>query len=352
MYEEITVETLKASLLANLAAAGWSTTEGSFVDLLAGPTATELYKRYQADNVLEPMFYVDETSGTYIDKQAALFGITRKAGIKAVAAITFTGSAGTVIPAATAFLTAAGLVFNLDTTVTLDSTGAGTGTVTAAAVGETYNIDAGTLIKMYVNLSGLTSYTNAAATGGVDAESDSALVTRLYARLQTPATSGNAYAYQQWALSVDGVGAAKVIPLWAGAGTVKVVVAGMDREPVEAAVVTAVSNYIGELRPIGATVTVASVTGVTITVAASVTVDSSTTVAAVQAALVSKLDTYVKSVALSSYTVLYNRIVFLLLDIDGVVDYTTLTVNGGTANISLADGEVPVLGEVTVNAAG
>ncbi|MEM5779803.1 MAG: baseplate J protein, partial [Lawsonibacter sp.] len=63
MYEDITVESIKETILANLAAAGWSTGEGSTAELLAVPMAVELWKRYQADRALVPMFYVDETSG-------------------------------------------------------------------------------------------------------------------------------------------------------------------------------------------------------------------------------------------------------------------------------------------------
>ena len=49
-----------------------------------------------------------------------------------------------------------------------------------------------------------------------------------------------------------------------------------------------------------------------------------------------------------SYTVLYNRIAYLLLSIPGVIDYTSLKVNGGAANIVVGAAEVPVLAEVSV----
>ena len=49
-----------------------------------------------------------------------------------------------------------------------------------------------------------------------------------------------------------------------------------------------------------------------------------------------------------TYTVSYNRISYLLLSIPGVKDYTALTVDGATANITIAADEVPVLTGVTV----
>ena len=44
----------------------------------------------------------------------------------------------------------------------------------------------------------------------------------------------------------------------------------------------------------------------------------------------------------------YNRILAMLLSCDGVVDCTSLTVNGGTANLPVSGEQVPVLGTVSV----
>ncbi len=356
MYENITVESIKATILANLAAAGWSTGEGSTAELLAGPMALVLWQRYQADRALVPMFYIDETSGPYIDRWAGLLGITRKAGSFAGADITLTGVGGTQVPAGTLFLTSDGLEFGLDTAVTLDGSGSGSGHVTAAGEGTVYNIDAGELTRMYVNLGGLTAYANGAASGGMDAESDAALCSRVLTRLSRPPTSGNVYHYEQMALEVSGVGTPKVFPLYDGPGTVKVILAGADALPVDASVVQAVETRIAGERIIGATVTVASAEGVTIDVEATVELDSTTTAAAVQAELEASLSAYLTGLtkntwpdATGSYTVLYNRIAALLLSIDGVVDYSDLGVNGTQANVTLTPEQIPVLGTVTVH---
>lgn len=355
MYEGITVEALKAAILANLSAAGWSTGDGSTAELLAGPMATELWKRYQADNALIPMFYIDETSGPYIDRMAELLGMERKAGAKAGAALSLGGLAGTRVPAGTLFLTADGLEFVLDEDVILGEDGAGAGHITASAVGAAYNIDAGELARMYVNLAGLESYENARAAGGVDPESDAALCDRVFARLRRPPTSNNVYHFEQMALEVNGVGIPKIFPLYQGPGTVGVVLADENARPVDQAVVQAVADHIEEDRIIGPSVTVKSADGVEVAVSAAVQIDSSATLQTVQAEFVSKLDTYLTGLARSTwplatetYTVLYNRIAALLLTIDGVVDYTALTVNGGQDNVTLGPEQVPVLGEVTV----
>lgn len=103
------------------------------------------------------------------------------------------------------------------------------------------------------------------------------------------------------------------------------------------------------MRPIGATVTVTSATGLSVNVSATVSIDSSTTLEAAQAAFTAALDDYLKSIAFEKYTLVYNRIAYMLLDIPGVIDYTSLTVNGGTGNIEIDADSVPVLGTVVVS---
>ena len=180
----------------------------------------------------------------------------------------------------------------------------------------------------------------AEASGGTDPETDSALLGRLLTRLREAATSGNASHYKQWALETDGVGAAKVVPLWNGAGM----------GPVDSAVTAACAAHIESVRPIGAAVTVQSVSTTAINVSAAVSVSASTTVGAVQAAFESALAEYLQSISFEQYTVPYTRIGYLLAGIDGVLDYSGLTANGGTANITIAADCVPQVGTVSINA--
>lgn len=363
MYEDLTEEQVKARIIARLKTS-LLTCEGSFTGDVIDAIATEICQCYHAMDALAPMFYVDETSGAYIDKQAATVGITRKAGTLATCTVTFSGSNGATVPAGAPFYTAAGLTFYLTAAVTI-SGGTAIGTLTAAEVGAAYNIRAGEIVSTLKNYSGITAYPNGAATGGADAETDAALVERYYARMRRSPTSGNPYHYQMWAGEVDGVGYSRVIAKWSGAGTVKVLLASPEGGAVDAEIISAAAAHIGAERPVGPTVTVLSATTKSLAVSAAVTIDGTTTKAAVQEVLVTVVGAYLKSlvagnftqnldaeldtIAEKTYTVLYNRIAFLLLSIPGVVDYSALTVGGGTANVTVAADEVPVLGEVTVS---
>ncbi len=347
MYEELTVESIKNDIISRMST-DINTSEGSFINDMISPVAYEIWKAYQSLDTILPIAFVDETSGEYIDKRCAEYGIIRKAGTKAKTTLMFTGTDGTLIPKGKVFLTSDSLQFETEDAVTIVS---GTTAVVAIAteIGTDHNVDEGTITRQLISISGLTSITNSAATGGTDPESDAALVKRLYEYLQRPATSGNAAHYRQWALEIDGVGAAKVAPLWNGSGTVKVLVVGNDNGPVDATIISNCTTHIEEKRPIGATVTVVSAEGLSINVAATVTIDSTTTVETVQTAFRNTLNEYLKSIAFTKYTLVYNRIAYMMLDIEGVLDYTSLTINGDISSVAIGEDQVPILGSVVIN---
>lgn len=348
MYENLTVEQIKNDIL-NRISSDLDKSEGSFINDMVSGVAYEIWKVYQSMDALIPIAFVDETSGEYIDKRAAEYGIKRKPGTKAEVALSFTGTDGTVIPKGKIFVTSEGLQFETSEDVTIEN-GAASVTATAVEIGSEYNVEVETITGQLISLSGLTSVTNLEpATGGADPETDAALVKRLYDYLQNPATSGNAAHYRQWALEVDGVGAAKVIPLWNGPGTVKVLIVGNNNEPVDQSIVEQCRVHIEENRPIGATVTVVSAEGLPINVSVSVIIDSTTTLENVRDSFEEALRVYLRSIAFSKYTLAYNRVAYMLLDIPGVIDYTSLTINGGTTNITIGDDQVPVLGTVVIS---
>lgn len=105
----------------------------------------------------------------------------------------------------------------------------------AEDIGDKYNILTGYINTLPVAIRDITGVTNGAAfIGGAEAETDEELIDRLLLRLRTPATSGNAYHYLQWALEIEGVGNAKVFPLDNGPGTVGVMlITSAGRSPGE-----------------------------------------------------------------------------------------------------------------------
>lgn len=351
-FDSLTPEGIQDMLRAFLSdELGLSTAEGSLLQIILAPGAYVFWEGLQALRAQVPISFVDETSGRFIDKNAAGYGITRKPGTVASVTLTFTGSAGMTIPAGTLCVTQDGLGFATDEALTLDEDGRGTVTATADAVGTAYNVPAGAIVSMQQAVSGVTALTNEdAAAGGTDPETDAALFARLDAYKKTPPTSGNEQHYHQWALEVNGVGAASVIRCWDGPGTVKVIIADMALRPVEEELRAEVAAYIETQRPVTAEVTVESAAGVPVTVSVTVTADGTVSKPATEQELTERLAEYLGEIAFTEGAeVVYNRVLALVMGLPGVTDCADLLVGGGTDNVPLDANEIPMLGTVTVN---
>ena len=325
--------------------------EGGLLNIILAPGAYVFWEGLQALRAQVPISFVDETSGAYIDKAAAGYGITRKPGTAAGVDVTFTGTAGASVPAGTICVTADGLCFATDEALTLGEGGSGTVSATADEVGAVYNIPAGAVVSTQEAVTGVTGVTNTqAAVGGTDPESDAALFARLDAYRKTPPTSGNDRHYHQWALEVNGIGAAAVIRCWDGPGTVKVIVADMELRPVEEDKVDEVAAYIETQRPVTAEVTVESAAGVGVQVAVTVETDGTVSKSNTVQALTDRMAEYLGTLAFQPEAeIVYNRVLSFVMELEGVTDCSGLSVNGGTVNVPLDADEVPLLGTVTVN---
>lgn len=362
MFEDRTTENLKKEVLEAIdPATGVSSMAGSYADGTVGPLCQAVAAFYKTLPGVISMLFVDESSGIFLDLVGRdYFNLTRLPGTKAACGVTFTGTPGAMIPAGTVFLTAAGLQFRLQSAVSIGAAGTAAGKLEAAEVGAAYNIAPGSLVNTWVSIPGLTSYTNSQAEGGTDAESDAGLYLRIVEARQKPRTSGNGWDYRAWAMEVAGVGSAKVVELPEGPGTVGVTVVDSALEPAGSDILAAVEANIAAKRPVGPSVAVDAPAAVSITVAASVSV-TGTTAGAVQAIFRERMAEYAADLIQTKYgqiyyspesdgpyTLVYNRVLALLLSIEGVENFSSLTVNGGESDITLQAGQVPVVGEVSV----
>jgi len=230
--------------------------------------------------------------------------------------------------------------------------------VEAVEAGANGNVPANTITLFPVTLAGFTAVNNISPTeDGFDAESDKDLLTRYYERIRTPATSGNKAHYKSWAKEVPGVGDARVIPLWNGDNTVKIVIIDSDKRPASEAIVKAVQDHIdpgvtgtgeGEA-PLGAFTTVTSAAGVPIDVSVTITLSDGYSTQQAIDNILSSLVLYLKEIAFVETIVSYAKVGAAILESEGVEDYSALRVNDGTSNISIQNEEVAVVGTVTVD---
>ncbi len=132
------------------------------------------------------------------------------------------------------------------------------------------------------------------------------------------------------------------------AGQVDLYLAG-TAAPVAGADITTVQNYINSRVPLTSAVVVTNSTALAINVVASATVKAANFAAAVVAAA-ANLAAYINGLSISSGTTIvsYDLIISQIGEIVGVTSLSGVTVNGGTADITLTLGQLATLGTVTI----
>lgn len=325
--------------------------QGSIAYDLSDPAAQEFAQAYIAlDRTLGYAFLNEDMPSDLLTVAASDFGVDRKPSVKAKGEVTFTGQVGLLIPKDTQVRTVDGVYFKTIEDVIL-TVGTAKTIVEAELGGISGNVATGEIDTVTGDLAGVLSVTNKKEfDNGVDVESDSSLLQRVYDKVRKPATSGNVHHYEQWAREVSGVGAVRVYPIWNGPGTVKVVILGDDKRTPSQTVIDATMTHIEKERPVGATVTVVGATEVPIDISAGLTIASDTTIEEVKVDIEKSVASYLESLAFNDSLVRYTRIAALLLDIPRIIDYENLTINGGDSNIEVTNEQVAVLGTVSVNA--
>jgi len=325
--------------------------QGSVTTDLLSPASIEMALAYVAlDHVLAAGF-APTSYGQFLEMRADEYGLTRKPAVKATGSITFNGPVSTVIPVGTIASTGGSAPTYFETVSAVTISGGGTVNATARAqeAGSAGNVSIGAVNTLLGDLVGIVTVSNPVNfEGGADQESDEALLARYLERARRPATSGNANQYRQWALEVPGISDAKVYPVWAGGGTVKVVLLDDEKTAPDPSIVAEAAAHIEEQRPVGADVTVEGAAEFPINVSVDVTLAPGATIPEVRAQIEAGIRAYLAGLAFTDPLVRWTRVSNVILDIPPVVDFASLLVNGGTANIVIPDGSVAVLGTVTV----
>lgn len=343
-------------------------TEGGFVWDLTYPTALEKaeilqYHLIQTLKIMHPMW----ATGRWLDYHARREGLTRKPANKAYGVVTVTGSAGKVIPAGFVFsVPADGGVAAVDFETLADAEIPNAGVVEiavqAVVAGKGGNVAADTVTIMREPMKGISKITNVEPiTGGAEAESDDSLRQRIDALLDGKGDSyvGNDADYIRWAREVPGVGNAYIIPEWAGAGTVKIVLVDEAGLPANVQILQAVydhimspGNRIERLAPIEASVTVVAPVPITVNYHCKLKLEPGTNLAPVIKRYKELLLQYYARDAAEDGEVKYVKVAAILSDMAGVSDFQDFVINGGTENIPVAKDEFPVTGVVEVEIYG
>lgn len=333
MYEDMTYENILQGML-NRVPDDIDKREGSVIYDALAPAAYFLADQYfQLGNFVD-LVLPDTALGEYLDRTVSAYGIARKTATAAVRKMITSGA----VEIGTRWGISS-LVYIVNKALTEYAVICETN----GAIGNQYSGE----MQALSAVSGITATLGDIITAGTDEENDDAMRARFYEKVRLPATSGNAYHYQQWALEVPGVGAAKVIPLGDGPGTVTILVVDSDKA-VSPTLPGKVAEYIETVRPIGATVSVLSPDVLEINIAANVQLDGSESLEEVKQVFKTELTDFLKNLTFSGKRVSYAKIGNVLLDVPGVSDFDTFTINGVIGNIAVGDRQVPVVGTISL----
>ena len=286
-----------------------STIEGDIFWSTTRPCAEEIAKAKKVAllQVLK-LGIVQTATGKFLDLKGEADGIPRKSGEASIQKILFVGVEGTIVSAGRKVSTVAdedneAIEFLILKTVTIDSTGIATTMAECLKTGKLGNVAQGKITVLTKNLNGIKQITNTE-------------------------------------IVKEGV-----------------IIVADENKAASDELIKYVKNHIdpypeGEGRgqaPIGSTVTVVSCIEKEIDITANVILMTGYTKDIVQNNFKKVLSQYLSELSFDSTTYIsLARIGNVLLDTDGVVDYSDLKLNGSAENVNLSNQEIAVTGTVEI----
>lgn len=368
MFEAYTYDQMLKEVIDN-APEGVDTRQGSiFYDAVSG-ILMKVAKLYTDLDLVFYLTQLDTTTGEYLDTKASEYGITRRAATSTQYNVTFTG----LTPDNGERFYTDGMYF------VLKETAAHVPYLEAEIPGTSGNdVESGTPAIPVNNIQGLEAATfGSILEYGSDDETDDSLRLRLREKIASPTENGNKQHYKTWCESYEGVGRARIVPLWNGPNTVKAILINPIGLPCSSTVVSGVQQYVDPATN-GYTTTVDGVTYVVgdglgegvanlgahfTAVAAGETtinlefdaelINGATVDGATEAATVAVSD-YFKELVMSTteatdIVIRLSAVGAIIAGLPQIVDYQNLKLNGDTENIEPGENNVPIIGEVVIN---
>lgn len=328
--------------------------QGSIIYDAIAPCCVELAQMYiQLAGVYDQVF-IDSAVGSALDALVRQNGVTRKEATHAIRL----GEFDVVIPIGTRFSDGENsyiVVSNVEGT-----TNSYLRCEQAGAVGNSYY---GSLTPITY----ITGLTSAELTDiidlGDDTESDDSLRERYMEAVTAPQFGGNVSDYQNKVKSLLGVGGCKVIPIWNGGGTVKLIITNTQGGVPTKSLVDEVQEAVDPnqdqsgigIAPIGHIVTVVGAEALNIAISATFTLETGIGITDIQESVNKAIDDYFTSLSKTwdkedNLIVRLSQVETRLLGVSGVLDITNVKLNNTSGNISLQSNQIPVRnGGVVIN---
>lgn len=354
-FENITFEELMKLKLQQIPS-NQDKRQSSVIYNAIASNSAETIQMYMDLKFLEDRTYGDTATGIDLDRRASERGIIRYPPSKSICEGIFTQSGN--IP----FDVPIGSRFSGDDLnyIVVEKIADGKFKLSCETDGEAGNRYFGALIPIEYIKNLATAELTQLLIPGEDAEPDESLRERYFDSFENQAYGGNIADYKLKTNSIQGVGGVKVYPVWAGGGTVKLVIIDSDFNVPSDTLINTVQTYIDPevnqgiglgIAPIGHIVTVEPVKDVTVNIKSHITLKISykweDVVSGIRTAIKEYFQDLRKLWQKEDTTIVrISRIETRILDVIGVLDVEDTLLNELSANFSLATDEVPILGEV------
>lgn len=322
---------------------GGSLLRRSVVKVLARVHAGAMHLLYGFAFWISKQVIPDTAEAENLARWAKIWGILRKAATYAEFNVEFSGVNGTLIPEGTELSSVDGLLYETQADGTI-SGGVIVVSVIAREAGTDSNVSTDQELSLSSPIAGVESVATVESSGnvdGTDTEEDEDLLERLLGRIQEPPHGGNENDYETWAKEVAGVTRAWCLPLYLGAGTVGLTFVRDDDVSIipSGGEVTEVQEYIDELRPVTADLTVFAPTAVPLDFEIDLVSDPD-----VQAAIEAELEDLILREAEPGGTILLSHIQEAISKAAGETDHI---LNDPAANVTVTAGQLSTMGTVT-----
>lgn len=328
--------------------------QGSIIYDALAPCCLELSKMYIQLASTYDLVFIDSAVGESLEALIKQNGMTRKKATKALRK----GEFNMLIPIGSRF--SDGENSYIVTKNIVGTTNSILECETPGSVGNTYY---GSLTP----ISYIDGLTKAELTDiidlGDDIETDEDLRQRYMESVTTPQFGGNISDYKNKTKSLTGVGGVKVIPIWNGGGTVKLIITNSSFDVPTPQLINEVQQAIDPnkdqrgigIAPIGHIVTVTGVEALNITISTKLTLKSGVSASDIKDSVNQIIDNYFSYLSSNwdkedNIIVRISQIETRLLGIIGVLDIAETKINNQTSNILLTENQIPKRnGDVVIN---
>ena len=331
--------------------------QGSIIYDALAPCCAELAQLYIELDSIYDLVFIDTAVGDSLDALVKQNGLTRKTATKAIRL----GEFSMIVPVGSRFSDGENTYI-----VTENIEGTTNSKLQCEQAGIVGNSYYGSLTP----ISYITGLSYAELTDiidlGDDIESDEALKERYLEAVKAPEFGGNVSDYQNKVKALEGVGGCKVIPIWNGNGTVKLIITNAQGGAPTTALINAVQEAVDPrqdqsgmgIAPIGHIVTVVGAEEIELEVESSFTLAQGVSRESIQESVNKIIEDYFTSLSKEwdseeNIIVRISQIETRLLSVPGVLDVDGTTINTSTQNITgnvtLESQQIPVLYGVVIS---